>query len=334
MNPDLLSSLMLILCITLNMNIEAQVNYEEEMVPDFNLPELLLSNDGHRISTSQEWINTRREEILDLFTEHMFGKFDDSELIVDFRIIGENRNALGGLAIKKDVVISFSKDGKTVEAIMLIYLPSHIDNPIPLFVGLNFYGNHTIHPDPEIPITRSYVMNNEDLNIRDNKADENSRGVRAHRWPVEEIIKSGFGLATIYYGDLDPDFDDDFQNGLHALTLGNSGKKAKLKSSISAWAYGLSKALDYFEQDEEIDHTKIAVFGHSRLGKSSLWAGAIDQRFAMIVSNNSGCGGAALSRRKYGETLSAINSRFPHCFVKDFMIIIIVNMIFLLINIC
>ena len=296
----------------------AQPIYDESKVPAYELPDLLTSDGGQSIEDQSDWMDIRRPEILQKFNDFVYGAYPLNIVQTVVARVDVATEALDGMAIRKQITIHFVHEGDTADMSVLVYLPKADPNPTPIFLGLNFYGNHTVHVDSGIDITNHYVRNNNDLQIFNNRATERSRGLRAHRWPVELILERGYGLATIYYGDLDPDYDDNFENGIHGI-LGDQRRRHELAfSGISAWAAGLSVAMDYFETDHDIDHDRVSLLGHSRLGKAALWAGAMDQRFAIVISNNSGCGGAALSRRKYGETVRQINERFPHWFCKRF----------------
>ncbi len=282
-----------------------QSNYDEAKVPKFKLPDPLVLQDGTPVKEAQTWTDRRRGEVLKLFADQMYGNTPTKRLEIKHQVVEMTDNALAGKATRKQILFQFTDrpDGPRME--MLVYLPKNAKGPVPVFVGLNFGGNQTIHGDPEIrvnPHTKS-----------------KTRGSSAGRWQADLVVQRGYGVATIYYGDIDPDRND-FSNGVHPLFYepGQSRPKPDQWGAIGAWAWGLSRAMDYFETDDTIDQSKVTVLGHSRLGKTSLWAGARDARFAIVISNNSGCGGAALSRRRFGETVKRINTSFPHWFCDNF----------------
>ena len=292
-----------------------QANYDESKVPSFELPDPLESEDGSRVRSADDWQDTRRPEVLGLFEDHVYGHTPAVKLRTHGVVFEQSDDALGGKAIRKQVRIFFApKPSMGLSMDLLLYLPKDADGPVPTFLGLNFQGNYTVQPDPAIRITPNWVRNRG--GIEDNRAKPELRGAAASRWPAEEIVARGYGMATIYYGDIDPDYDDGFKNGVHSLFPADQGGDF---STIAARAWGLSRALDYLEEDPDVDGTKVAVIGHSRLGKTSLWAGARDERFALVISNDSGCGGAALSRRRFGETVQRINTSFPHWFADSFL---------------
>lgn len=292
----------------------------EEMVPAYVLPNVLVCADGSFVESTLDWETKRRPEILQMLTEKMFGKVPTaSHVKVTFRTDDKAVTTWNDKVMRKQIAIVVSNGTETREFNLLIFQPVS-DQPVPVFLGLNFAGNHTVHADPAIKLPTSWVNESMSKGSKSNKASEEGRGARNFRWPVETILARGYALATIYYGDIDPDFDDGFQNGVHPLfyPAGQSKPAADEWGSIAAWTWGLSQAVDFIETDKSLNAKQISVIGHSRLGKTSLWAGATDQRIAITISNDSGCGGAAISRRHFGETVKMINDRFPHWFCANY----------------
>ena len=266
----------------------ADTNYDETRVPSYKLPDALVDNSGKQVGRD-EWSAHRRAEVQTLFEDSVYGKTPDQELTARYEILDNDPEALDGRATRKQIAAFFGDDGYRLD--ILVYIPNQPRKPVAGFVGLNFDGNHTVHSDPGI------------IKRRDNKKE---RGTKASRWQVEMIIGQGYALATVHRDRIDPDnYRNDFTDGIHPLFYreGQERPEPREWGSIGAWAWGLSRILDYFETDPQVDATRIAVMGHSRLGKAALWAGAQDTRFALVISNNSGCGGAALYRRCYGERI-------------------------------
>ena len=300
----------------------AGFNYEESGVPDYCLPAVLTLLDGTRVETVEQWGEIRRNEILELFRENVYGRVPrDVAVTVKSIILEESADALNGKALRRQVRLYLKNEGEEPFIDVLVYLPKdklQANSVVPIFAGLNFHGNHTVTNDAKVAVHQKWVRNDQRIGQTNHRASEAGRGKNAGRWQVEMLIDNGFGLATAYYGDIDPDFDDDWENGIHSIFASSKKLQGGDWGAIASWSWGLSKMMDYFEKDDQIDHDRVALTGLSRLGKTSLWAGAEDERFAIVISTDSGCGGAALSRRVFGETVKRINTVFPHWFCDNF----------------
>ena len=294
-------------------------NQDESKVPAYTLPELLVTNDGKPVKSVEDWETERRPEILKMFSEQVYGKTPTKKIPVRFEVTDLAKNALGGKATRKQITAYFPADGKQRMEILL-YLPNATREAVSVFLGLNFAGNQAVQADPAIHITQSWVRNRDDARITKNQGNEESRGKLAKRWPVEEILARGYGVATVFCGDLQPDHPDNYGEGILPLFYkkGQTQPAPDEMSTIGAWAWGLSRALDYLETDKDVNAKQVAVIGHSRLGKAALWAGAQDERFALVISNDSGEGGAAITRRRYGEQIERINTSFPYWFAENY----------------
>jgi hypothetical protein len=176
-----------------------------------------------------------------------------------------------------------------------------------VLVGLNYYGLASIESDPALPLTDQWMRPLKEMGIVKNRATEATRGKHASRWPLALALKRGYAVATYYYGDLEPDHPEGWRDGLRGYLLRREGRAARGPDewgAIGVWAWGLSRAREYLATLPALDARRITVFGHSRHGKTALWAGAQDEKFAAVISNNSGEGGASLGRRNFGERVA------------------------------
>ncbi len=303
------------------MTVHAQrpgINTDEAKVPQYTLPEILITQNGRKIKNTKQWEKIRKPEIQALFRNEVFGKIPGKLDISEVLVHENGTDALGGLAVRKQIDLIFRKNNRELSMGVLIYLPK-TGEKVPVFLGYNFMGNHSIVRDPSIRLSESWIRDNPSLGVIHNQITEQSRGVQDNRWPLEMILKAGYGVVTVYYGDVDPD-KNDLADGIQPFFY-SPGQEAPAPDewgAIAAWSWGLSKVMDYLETDQDVNAGQVIVIGHSRLGKTALWTAATDQRFAACISNDSGCMGAALSRRKFGETVAAINTSFPHWFCGNF----------------
>lgn len=272
------------------------------------LPDALVSTGGRRIETAGEWTAQRRPELLKLFSETMFGNPIPAPAGIGFKLIERSEKALGGKAIRIQGDIVCKGISQPNPFRLLVYLPAKADKPVPVFFGLNFNGNHSISFDPGILIPEW-------------ETDLLPRGDRAARYDLDRILDAGYGFATIRNADIEPDRPGAWKTGVRRAFLADGVQKPDDPATIATWAWGYSRAFDALLTIPEVDSGRIVAWGHSRLGKTALLAAANDLRFAGVISNNSGCGGASLTRHIVeggrSETLKKIIGTFPHWFALN-----------------
>ena len=268
----------------------ARYSVDETDVHPYILPPLA----GKEPLTAKSWQERRRPEILQLLKDECYGELLPAPDRTEVTLLNEKHGALGGTAIRREVKITFvMTDGREHSVIMLVYLPAKRSGKVPAFLGLNFKGNHHTTGETDVLPTGGEFV-------------ESGHALQQHRWCFDKVIARGYASATICYHDLHPDKINNTGKSVFALFFPRERYPQIMEkySVIGAWAWGLSRAYEVLSAMPEIAGDRVIVHGHSRLGKTALWAGASDQRFAMVISNNSGCGGAALHKRKFGENLS------------------------------
>lgn len=279
------------------------------------LPDPLVMLDGAPVRSPEQWTQECRPELKALFQHYMYGWMPPAASVTG-KVEREDKQYFGGKATKKEVTITFRKSAPSIH--LLLVVPNQRTGPVPAFLGLNFNGNHTALADPTIALPTVW-MPPSSPGTKDNKATDEGRGKDAGVWSVEKVIDRGYALATFYSGDIAPDHPGFADGVFPSYATGKpEDRKADEWGAVAAWAWGLSRALDYLVTDENINKNRIAVVGHSRLGKAALLAGAFDERFALTIGHQAGCGGSAPSRGKVGEQVKQINERFPHWFDGEF----------------
>ena len=283
-------SFILISAITLKAQRPATTNYDESKVPTYTLPEVLKTESGKTIKSAKAWEKRRRPEVLGLFAENIYGQMPKDFDEIKFSLKNEDRNSMNGKAHLKEVLIEVFRNQKRVSINLTLFIPNNIKTPVPAFLLINNRPKENTDP---------------------------TRSVKSEFWPAEVLIEGGYAIGAIHVSDMAPDNKNDFMNGVLDLYPEQLNADDGMRA-IGAWGWGASRVMDYFETDSQIDAKRVALTGHSRGGKASLWAAANDKRFALCVSNCSGNTGAALARRKFGERVKVINTAFPHWFNTNY----------------
>ena len=290
------------------------VNYDEAKVGNYQLPDPLMMANGKQVNDAQTWYEKRLPQILELFKEFQYGHTPGPPDSLQYNVFDKGTKAFDGKAIRKQVTVYFGKDKKGPQMDLLIYLPADASKPAPLLLTPSFFPNYSRVDDPGVK--RGTMWNREHKKV---PAPEHSPFGSLNVLP---LISHGIGVATVYYGDIEPDFEGGYKYGVEGLYRqeGQQCRKPDAWGAISAWAWGLSRAMDYFETDRDIDSARVALMGISRLGKTVLWTAARDPRFAAVIASCSGEGGAAISRRDYGETVAHLTAptRFPYQFCVNY----------------
>jgi hypothetical protein len=293
------------------------VNYDESKVGLYTLPDPLRMANGKPVRDAKTWYEHRRPEIVRLFEENQFGRAPGKPADLWFRATEQSASALDGKAERRQVTVFFTKDTAGPKVDLLLYLPPNARGPVPLLLNVSFSANANAVDDPGIK--PGMIWNREGKRV---PAPAPRPGAGPGRLNPLPFLAEGIGVATLYYGDIDPDFAGGLQLGARApyLASGQTAPKSDEWGTIAAWAWGLSRVMDYLETDKDVDAKRVALLGVSRIGKTVLWAGARDTRFAMVIASCSGEGGAALSRRNYGETVAHLTapSRYPYQFAGNY----------------
>ncbi|UOQ68571.1 glucuronyl esterase domain-containing protein [Hymenobacter volaticus] len=292
------------------------VNYNEELVGTYSLPDPLELANNQKVTDAATWNKQRRPEIRTWFEQNVYGRAPERPRKLRFEVFDKGTPAFNGKATRKQITVYFSERNDGPKMDLLVYLPANATKPVPLLLNINFLANSSLVDDPGV--RPGQVWNKEKQKVP--APAYNPAGPM--KLTVEPFLTQGIAVASVYYGDIEPDFNSGISYGVRSLYLepGQTQVAPNEWGTVAAWSWGLSRALDYFEKDKAIDSKRVALLGASRLGKTVLWAGANDPRFALVIASVSGEGGAALARRNYGETIAHLvaPTRYAYQFCQNY----------------
>ena len=282
------------------------------------LPDPLVMFDGTRATTREQWETKRRPELKALFQHYMYGQQPEDRGKIAVKVLHEDAKAFGDKATLKELALSVAPLGAPPVHLLLV-VPNDRKGPVPCFVGMNFSGNHTLVDDRQVAIPTAWMYPGQP-GVKGNKATEAGRGKAKDVWALDQSIDRGYAVATFYNGDIDPDQKELREGVRPILSRVGDVEKGDVPATIMAWAWGVSRVVDYLVTDKDLDAKRIAVVGHSRLGKTALLAAAFDERIALAIPLQAGCGGTAPSRQHdpKAESVKRINTIFPHWFCDNF----------------
>lgn len=249
-------------------------------IQDLNLPEMLKLDNGETVTSPEQW-KTRAEELRKLIAYEEYGTLPKVNVTCEYKTIFQNLKTFQrGFSSVRTVEVTCTAGERQHKWTFGFALPK-LPQPVPVF----------IHPE-----------------FKDYPVDS---------IPVEKICRHGYGYVKFYYDEVTED-NNDFTDGIAGLFYPDGQREEHDGGKIALWAWAVQRIADYLETVPEVDRTRLIPIGHSRLGKTALWAAATDSRFCGVVANASGCCGAAISRANTGETVEAITRQFPFWFTKHF----------------
>jgi hypothetical protein len=285
-------------------------NHDEGKAWYWMLPDPFVLSDGEAVKDARTWMSRRRPEILGLFEREIYGQAPGRPEGESFEVV-EHGEAFGGTAQRKQIVVHLGQGDRKFNVVL--YLPAAAQKPVPVILCFSFYPLQWATQDPAVK-----MQYDRDLYTR-RIAPGNNPNI-AKSFHIDWVLAHGYGIAIVYYQEIDPDFAGGLTNGVRAgyLPAGQTNLNPDQWGTIAAWAWGASRAMDYLQTDAQVDGGRVAIMGHSRLGKTALWTGAIDPRFSMVFACSSGRGGASLARRNFGESIGDLAQRYGYQFCGNF----------------